>query len=234
MYPALFVLYTETTMPPRAIHPEDKLRKREIILDAAQYLWTTQTDRLSNMDSLAHQAGVAKGTLYLYFRSKEEVLLALHERDISSFFDRLIERADQPEPILVKEFVELVVNEIHSSATFMPLASLCLGLMERHIPVEVAVAFKLRISEHMNRVVFALKQHFPSMSCDIMLQCYALMLGLWQLIKQNPVYQHLLTQGIELHCQMPANEEQFLFFLKNSFLLLLTGLLTQSTTDSTL
>lgn len=216
-------------MPPRAIHPEEKLRKRASILDAAQDLWTTHTDRLSSMDALAQASGVAKGTLYLYFRSKEEVLLALHERDMEQFFGRVIERAQQAEPMKAQDLSKLVIESIQNSPTFMPLAALCLGLMERHIPVELGVAFKLRITEQIDKAVLAaLRQHFPTISCETMMQCYALMLGLWQLIKQNPVHQHLVTQGIETNCKIPVTEEQFLQFLGNSLSTLLIGLLAQA------
>ena len=43
-------------------------------------------DRVANVAEVADEAGLAKGTVYLYFPSKEELLLALHERNIDGFF----------------------------------------------------------------------------------------------------------------------------------------------------
>ena len=210
-------------MPPRAIHPEDKLRKRESILDAAQYLWVTQTDRLSSMDALAQTTGVAKGTLYLYFRSKEEVLLALHERDMEQFFGRMVARAQQTEPMQAEDLAQVVIDSINSSPTFLPLSSVCMGLMERHIPPDIAIACKERIHERLNAALHAVQHHFPSLTLLNMLQAYALILGLWQLLQQNSLDQNL--QLPSSYCGYLINEENFLHVLNDSLLTLFKGLL---------
>ncbi|MFM2318506.1 MAG: hypothetical protein RLZZ215_1127 [Pseudomonadota bacterium] len=210
-------------MPPRAIHPEDKLRKRESILDAAQYLWVTQTDRLSSMDALAQTTGVAKGTLYLYFRSKEEVLLALHERDMEQFFGRMVARAQQTEPMQAEDLAQVVIDSINSSPTFLPLSSVCMGLMERHIPADIAIAFKERIHERLNAALHAVQHHFPSLTLLNMLQAYALILGLWQLLQQSSLHQDLKLPNT--CCSSLINEENFLPVLNDSLLTLFKGLL---------
>jgi AcrR family transcriptional regulator len=215
----------ELVMPPRAINPEDKFRKRESILDAAQHLWATQTDRLSSMDALAQASGVAKGTLYLYFRSKEEVLLALHERDIEQFFGRMVERANQPEPMQVEDLARLVIDSISLSPTFLPLSSVCMGLMERHIPHDIGLAFKERIYERLSNALTALQQQFPTLTHLNMMQAYALMLGLWQLLQQSSLHQQAaLTQSC---CHEVINEDNFLQVLKDSLMTLFKGLLVQ-------
>ncbi|MFZ1344201.1 TetR/AcrR family transcriptional regulator [Thiothrix eikelboomii] len=210
-------------MPARAIHPEDKLRKRESILDAAQYLWVTQTNRLSSMDALAQTSGVAKGTLYLYFRSKEEVLLALHERDMAQFFERMMARAQQAEPMQAEDLAKLVIDAINSSPTFLPLSSVCMGLMERHIPQETAIAFKEGIHQRLNAALQAVNHHFPTLTLLNMLQAYALILGLWQLLQQNSLDQDLKLPST--YCGYLINEENFLQVLHDSLLTLFKGLL---------
>ena len=47
-------------------------------------------DRMASVAEVADEAGLAKGTVYLYFPSKEELLLAVHERKIDGFFGALI------------------------------------------------------------------------------------------------------------------------------------------------
>lgn len=210
-------------MPPRAIHPEDKLRKRESILDAAQHLWITQTDRLSSMDALAQASGVAKGTLYLYFRSKEEVLLALHERDIEQFFGRMVQRAQQAEPMQVADLAKLVTDSVSISPTFLPLSSVCMGLMERHIPHDTAIAFKERIYERLGNALAALQSQFPTLTHLNMMQAYALTLGLWQLLQQNRLHQAAkLPSSL---CLEVINEDNFLQILNDSLMTLFKGLL---------
>jgi AcrR family transcriptional regulator len=54
--------------------------RREQLLDAAQSVLLRQGLRATTMADVAQAAGLAKGTTYLYFSSKDEVLAALRAR----------------------------------------------------------------------------------------------------------------------------------------------------------
>src|SRR5215212_10316260 len=73
----------------RAMGSEDKEVRRQALLDAAERLYLAHPDRVASVSEVAQAAGVAKGTVYLYFPSKEEMLLALHERHVAAFFGEL-------------------------------------------------------------------------------------------------------------------------------------------------
>ncbi len=51
--------------------------RRGAILDAAQHVFAESGFHTSTMDAVAEAAGVAKGTIYLYFKSKDELLTEL-------------------------------------------------------------------------------------------------------------------------------------------------------------
>lgn len=210
-------------MSPRAINEQDKLIKREAILDAAQALWVNNTGCVSKMDELAKKSGMAKGTLYLYFRSKDEVLLALHERDLSQFFDRLIQRAEQPEAVTIEEFVDIFIRSIGSSPTFLPLSSYCHGLMEKQIPQEAALEFKIKVSRHIGLTVQALQAHTPFITHLLMIQGYAMAIGLWQLIKPSPLNTLEKEQGLFLYENPKLAEMEFTQILRQSLLTLCQG-----------
>lgn len=57
---------------------------RDLILDAADRLLARYGYRKMTMDDLAQEVGIGKGTIYLHFPSKEEVVL--------SHVDRIVER----------------------------------------------------------------------------------------------------------------------------------------------
>ena len=69
-----------------------KEERRQALLDAAEKLYLRHPDRMASVAEVAGAAGLAKGTVYLYFPSKEEMLLALHERHVASFFAALMRR----------------------------------------------------------------------------------------------------------------------------------------------
>jgi AcrR family transcriptional regulator len=57
-------------------------RKRCAILDAARAVFSRKGYSETAVDDVAEEAGVAKGTLYLYFKSKEELYLAALVSDV--------------------------------------------------------------------------------------------------------------------------------------------------------
>src|SRR6516164_8593225 len=66
--------------------------RREAIVDAAAALFAARAIDELTMDEVARRASLAKGTLYLYFATKEELFLGLVERELWAWFDALDER----------------------------------------------------------------------------------------------------------------------------------------------
>jgi TetR/AcrR family fatty acid metabolism transcriptional regulator len=60
-------------------YADEKLDKRETILNAAQQVFAEKGYYNAKVETIAEQASIAKGTVYLYFASKQELLTALIE-----------------------------------------------------------------------------------------------------------------------------------------------------------
>jgi AcrR family transcriptional regulator len=58
-------------------------------MDAAEALFLEKGFAFTSVDEIVRAADVAKGTFYLHFRTKDEVLLALRQRYITIFCGRL-------------------------------------------------------------------------------------------------------------------------------------------------
>jgi AcrR family transcriptional regulator len=72
---------------PRTKPPQ---QRRTDLLDAAQSLVVEKGVAAVTLDDVTRRAGVAKGTFYLYFRSKDDLVTALQQR----FSERLAERVE--------------------------------------------------------------------------------------------------------------------------------------------
>ena len=179
----------------RAIQAEDKQERADAILDAAERLLLRSPERVANVAEVADEAGLAKGTVYLYFPSKEELLLALHERNIDGFFRPLIERLDSPEPLTIDDMVALTREHIVAPPLFLPLASRCFGMMAQAIPDDAAAAFHERMMTRLSRAGAGLERHFPQLKPGegvmLLRHSYALIIGLWQMYG---------AKGDALHC----------------------------------
>lgn len=66
--------------------------KHTAILDAAYALFGSGGFYDTKMSTVAEHAGIAKGTVYLYFKSKEELFLAVTRRDCEGFLRQLKNR----------------------------------------------------------------------------------------------------------------------------------------------
>jgi len=70
---------------------------RDLILDAADVLLAKYGYKNMNMEDLANQVGIGKGTIYLHFRSKEEVTLSHIDRIVDRLLQQLRDIASSKE-----------------------------------------------------------------------------------------------------------------------------------------
>src|SRR5207253_10906756 len=61
------------------------------ILEAARKVFAKKGFSDATVDDIANAAGVAKGTVYLYYRSKQEVYIAALKFGISQMYSSLVE-----------------------------------------------------------------------------------------------------------------------------------------------
>ena len=169
----------------RAIQAEAKQERHHAILDAAERLLSRSKDRMANVAEVADEAGLAKGTVYLYFPSKEELLLAVHERNIDGFFRELIARLEGNPVVTIDDILALTHRHLVEPPLFLPLAARCFGMMGQGIPPEVVLAFKQRMAQRLQRAGAGLGRHFPELTGEggvrLLRHSYALIIGLWQM-----------------------------------------------------
>jgi AcrR family transcriptional regulator len=173
----------------RAVAVEDKEERRQALLDAVEALFLEHPERMANVAEVAEAAGVAKGTVYLYFPSKEEMLLALHERHTALFFAALMKRLDSRRPAGFDEIWATTRDNLVRRPGYLALSSRCFGLMDRDIPTEAAVAFKVRVGQALAQAGAGLERHFPALGrgsgVALLQHSYGLIVGLWQLMHPN-------------------------------------------------
>jgi AcrR family transcriptional regulator len=65
--------------------------RHQEILEAARRIFARLSYAATNVEEIAKEAGMAKGTVYLYFRSKEEIFAAVLASDLERLVDKTIE-----------------------------------------------------------------------------------------------------------------------------------------------
>ncbi len=70
--------------------------RHQEILEAARRIFARLSYAATNVEEIAKEAGTAKGTVYLYFKSKEEILAAVLASDLECLVDKTIAGMSTP------------------------------------------------------------------------------------------------------------------------------------------
>ncbi|MFA5834853.1 MAG: TetR/AcrR family transcriptional regulator [Bacteroidota bacterium] len=84
----------------------EKESRKESIIDAAQKVFFEKGLLLSTMDEIAETAELAKGTLYLYYHSKEDLYLAVMMRGLKIMHEMFLQVVNQKRSV-VQTMMEL-------------------------------------------------------------------------------------------------------------------------------
>lgn len=90
------------------------MNKRDLILDTMQELFREGTAGTASVGDIAKRAGIAKGGLYYYFRSKEDVLDALIERQYAHIISTCKDSLDAHDGNALTKF-ELLIKTYRTS-----------------------------------------------------------------------------------------------------------------------
>jgi len=104
---------TSPSSPPPSL-AERQAEKRDAILNAALDEFSASGFASARLDDVARRAGVAKGTIYLYFRDKESLFQELVRSMVSPIVGRIeaAGAADMPPRFVAEAIAALFANEI--------------------------------------------------------------------------------------------------------------------------
>ena len=99
------------------VRKERSAARREAILAAALEEFTGQGFEATRLDDVARRAGVAKGTIYLYFRDKDALFQELIHTMLTPVVGSLeaLSSADVPMRVLADQMADIFVTEIFSN-----------------------------------------------------------------------------------------------------------------------
>ena len=142
----------------RARSETAKLEREDAILTATEILLRQSGYEAMTMQAVATAAGLAKGTLYLYFTSREALVLAVHSR----LFDRWIDRfaIHQPELTGFDGFCRDFSRHYADDPLFLQLAGFANALLEPHLDREAYIKSKRGMARRVKRLAGLVCQQF--------------------------------------------------------------------------
>ena len=137
-------------MQRRARTQEQKHFRRMQILDAAENHFHEVGYEAFSMASLARLAGVVKGTLYLYFKTREEVFLTLHTRSLIRWSHIFIDQlsADVSDHAYARAFYKTAMAD----GSFVPLLIRLEHVIEHNVAIESLIESKRVFIERVDHI----------------------------------------------------------------------------------
>ncbi|MGZ3182057.1 MAG: TetR/AcrR family transcriptional regulator [Telluria sp.] len=185
----------------QALTDAERDARRQELLAAARALYH-EGGVLPTVAQIAVAAGLAKGTVYLYFRTKEEMFVALLEDGFARLFRQLLPALaalPQDGAKVPRAFARAYARMIQDSGDLLPLAALANAVLEQNLPVEPMRRFKTALAQGLalaGQQLEARTQLRPAGAGDaLLLQTYAMTLGLWQALSYPPAVRALLGEA---------------------------------------
>lgn len=189
-------------MKHRARNEEDKQERKSAILKAALEIWNQETSFAAfNMADVAERAGLAKGTVYLYFATKESLLLALLEEQLWDWFDLIDARLRSSAGAWTcSRMAYLFSSTMADRRALLRLLSLLETILEHNIGFEDALAFKTKLKARMLTTGDWLEKRLSFLrngtgtGTVLIVQIRALMMGFQQMSSPSPMIAKVLEQ----------------------------------------
>lgn len=174
----------------RAYRPEEKELRRKAILAAAAQLFSVCRYQDLRMADLARRLGMGKGTLYLYFPTKETLFLAVLKSEMGGWFRGAAARLEATPPGTDPvEVAAGLVRELLDRPLLPSLQALVHGVLEQNVAREEALAFARFLQEGVIRVGASLERAIPVLApgkgAQFLLRFYGLVIGS-QLMSSRP------------------------------------------------
>ena len=138
-------------------------RKDEII-DACAALYETMGFRDITIRDIGAKTSFTRTSIYNYFQTKEEIFLALLQREHELWTADLEELARRDDPLSAEQFADGLARTLDGRGCMLKLMSMNLYDMEGNSRLENLVAFKRAYAGALRAVTHCLERFFPGMT----------------------------------------------------------------------
>lgn len=168
----------------RARRPEQKEERVRAILDAAAELFQQHPVSDITIGAIAVQAGLAKGSIYRYFTTKEEVLVTLLVRELELWFAEihpaLASRAGAGTP---ESVWEVLMQSLLERERMIHLLARLASDLEHNLSLDFAIRLKqslaLKLMETGQLIEAVLPSLAPGDGARFLMWLQVLISGLW-------------------------------------------------------
>lgn len=138
-------------------------RKDEII-NACASLYKTMGFKDITIRDIGAETSFTRTAIYNYFQTKEEIFLALLQREHEAWISNLDEITREHETMTIGDFSDAIAGSLEKRGCMLKLMSMNLYDMEGNSRMDNLVAFKVVYAQALRSVSGCLEKFFPQMT----------------------------------------------------------------------
>lgn len=143
--------------------PELTAARREEIIDACAALYENMSFRDITIRDIGTKTTFTRTSIYNYFRTKEEIFLALLQREHDAWTEDLTRFTEENDRLSKEEFAEAMAVMLEKRGCMLKLMSMNIYDMEVNSRLESLVEFKRSYGRTIDVIEEMLEKFFPDM-----------------------------------------------------------------------
>lgn len=143
--------------------PELTASRREEIVNACEKLYKTMSFRDITLKDISVETSFSRPSIYNYFQTKEEIFLALMQREYELWAAELNALVDENEKMTAEDFAAALAHSLERHEQLLKLLAMNHYDMEEHSRPQQLTEFKVAYASSLNAVRACLEKFFPLM-----------------------------------------------------------------------
>ena len=144
--------------------PELTAARKEEIINACEQLYQTMSFKEITLKEIGNVTSFTRTSIYNYFQTKEEIFLALFQREYDRWNEDLTNILKENEQLTKKELAELISHSLAGRQQLLKLLSMNIFDMEANSRQELLTAFKHSYGRSMQLISMVLQKFCPEMT----------------------------------------------------------------------
>ena len=144
--------------------PELTAARKEEIINACEQLYRTMSFKEITLKEIGNMTSFTRTSIYNYFQTKEEIFLALFEREYNRWNEELQKILQEDEVLTREQLADKIASSIANREQLLKLLSMNNYDMEANSRPELLTSFKKAYGESMKNVFRLLSKFCPEMS----------------------------------------------------------------------
>lgn len=140
--------------------------RRDEIINACALAYETTSFKDLTIKDIGNATSLTRTSIYNYFQTKEEIFLALIEREYDLWNADLTDIFENNEKLSVEEFADKIARSLEKRSQLLKIMSMNHYDMEENSRMERLADFKVAYGNSLRLVGLCLQKFFPTMSVN--------------------------------------------------------------------